>query len=105
MPDLQKVAELIAADRLEDVAFTSRAGPIMPLDMVYGYGKAIAAGQTAMVHRTGFTPAACICMTRTGFFVSQLESHDFDLWAQADKSSRSGAFGRLRPEASRLLMA
>src|SRR5271168_4915061 len=37
LPDLQKVAELVAADRLEDVAYVSPAGPIAPLDMIYGH--------------------------------------------------------------------
>src|SRR5262245_13583324 len=41
LPDLQKVAELIVADKLEDVAYVSPAGPIRPLDMVYGWRGAI----------------------------------------------------------------
>jgi SAM-dependent methyltransferase len=89
MPDLQKVAELIAADRLEDAAFVSQAGPIAPLDMVYGFGKSIAAGHQAMAHRTGFTPRTLHqALTRAGFLIVQLRSIEFDLWAQAEKPSQ-----------------
>eukprot|EP00913_Durusdinium_trenchii_P011152 g10474.t1 len=55
MPDLQQVAHFIVADKLDDVAYESPAGPITPLDCVFGFGKAIAAGNTFMAHKTGFT--------------------------------------------------
>lgn len=54
-PDLQSVAALVAADKLEDTAYVSPAGPIAPLDMIYGLRGAVARGKTAMAHRTGFT--------------------------------------------------
>ena len=42
LPDLQRIAELVAQDRLADPAYISPAGPIAPLDMLYGFGRAIA---------------------------------------------------------------
>lgn len=56
VPDLQAVARLVAEDRLDEPLYQSGAGPVFPLDIVYGYGPAIAAGNRFMAHRTGFTP-------------------------------------------------
>ena len=56
VPDLQAVAKLVAEDRLDETLYESRQGPIRPLDVVYGYGPALAAGNRFMAHRNGFTP-------------------------------------------------
>lgn len=56
VPDLQAVARLVAEDRLDETLYESRQGPIRPLDVVYGYGPALAAGNRFMAHRNGFTP-------------------------------------------------
>ncbi|WP_448208332.1 class I SAM-dependent methyltransferase [Azospirillum sp. sgz302134] len=56
VPDLQAVAKLVAEDRLDDALYQSSVGPITPLDIIYGYGVSIAAGNHFMAHRTGFTP-------------------------------------------------
>ncbi|KAA0678278.1 class I SAM-dependent methyltransferase [Roseomonas genomospecies 6] len=56
VPDLQAVARLVAEDRLDETLYESRQGPIRPLDIVYGYGPALAAGNRFMAHRNGFTP-------------------------------------------------
>lgn len=41
-PDLQSVAALIAEDRLTEAAYVSPAGPITPLDIVYGHRASMA---------------------------------------------------------------
>jgi SAM-dependent methyltransferase len=56
VPDLQAVANYIAADRLSEPIYDSPAGPITPHDIFFGYGAAIADGRTSMAHRCGFTP-------------------------------------------------
>ena len=56
VPDLQAVAKLVAEDRLDEPLYQSDNGPILPLDVVYGYGPALAAGNRFMAHRSGFTP-------------------------------------------------
>jgi protein O-GlcNAc transferase len=56
VPDLLQIAPLIAEDKLEDMAYLSPAGPITPLDMLYGLRTAIERGQHYMAHKTGFTP-------------------------------------------------
>jgi len=61
VPDLQRIAALIADDKMHDILYQSAAGPITPHDIVYGFGPALARGQLTMAHRTGFTPTS---MTR-----------------------------------------
>jgi SAM-dependent methyltransferase len=56
VPDLQRVAQLVAADRLHEPVYQSAAGPIRAHDILFGFGAAIASGQTSMAHRCGFTP-------------------------------------------------
>ncbi len=56
VPDLQSLAEYIAADRMREPVYQSPAGPITAHDMIYGYGNALAEGRTGMAHRCGFTP-------------------------------------------------
>jgi len=54
-PDIEAVAELILEGRIADVIYESPAGPITPLDMLYGHGASIARGDQAMRHATAFT--------------------------------------------------
>lgn len=54
-PDLQSVCALIAEDKLTDPAYTSPAGPIAPLDILYGHRPQMAQGNLYMAHRCGFT--------------------------------------------------
>jgi SAM-dependent methyltransferase len=87
LPDLQQVAEFIVADKLEDVAYDSGAGPITPLDCVYGLGRAIASGQKLMAHRTGFTERTLRKhLERTGFRNVRISFSPFALWGEALKA-------------------
>lgn len=85
MPDLQSVAEMIAAGRCEDVAYVSPAGPITPIDMVFGHRPSIAAGNAYMAHRTGFTQARLRRMlVDTGFRRNHVfRGRNLDLWGIA----------------------
>lgn len=47
-PDLQSVCKLIADDKLTEAAYTSPAGPIAPLDILYGHRPAMARGNLYM---------------------------------------------------------
>ena len=86
LPDLQKVAELVAADKLEDMAYMSPAGPIAPLDTIYGHGASIARGNTYMAHNTGFTAKTlAAALARAGFERVEVKRSNFDLWAVAYK--------------------
>jgi SAM-dependent methyltransferase len=55
VPDLQAVARHVAEGRLDDALYLSSMGPIAPLDILYGHRQSLAAGNTFMAHRTGFT--------------------------------------------------
>ena len=85
MPDLQRAAELVVQDRLDEPAYLSPAGPIAPLDMLFGHGAAIAAGNHFMAHRTGFTARTLeVALRRAGFaLVRVVRDESFALWATA----------------------
>jgi SAM-dependent methyltransferase len=86
LPDLQKTAELIAADKLEDMAYMSPAGPITPLDTLYGHRPSLARGNLFMAHHTGFTAKTLgNALVRAGFGRVRVKRSGFDLWARADK--------------------
>ena len=54
-PDIQSVCALVAEDKLDEPAYVSPAGPIAPLDMLYGHRASMARGNLYMAHKTGFT--------------------------------------------------
>jgi predicted SAM-dependent methyltransferase len=86
LPDLQRVAELVAADKLEDTAYMSPAGPIAPLDTIYGHRASIARGNIYMAHNTGFTAKTLgAALARAGFVRVDVKRNNFDLWAVAYK--------------------
>lgn len=85
LPDLQRAAELVAQDRLAEPAYLSPAGPIAPLDMIYGHGAAIAAGNPFMAHRTGFTARTLEAALVAARFdaVRVVRDESYALWATA----------------------
>jgi SAM-dependent methyltransferase len=85
LPDLQRVAELVAQDRLTEAAYVSPAGPIAPLDMLYGHGAAIAQGNPFMAHRTGFTARSLEAALVAARFdsVRVVRDESYALWATA----------------------
>jgi len=54
-PDLQSVCQAIVDDKLLQPLYESPAGPISPIDILYGYRPAIARGNEYMAHKGGFT--------------------------------------------------
>jgi SAM-dependent methyltransferase len=85
LPDLQQVAALVAEDRLTDPAYVSPAGPITPLDMLYGFRASLAQGNTFMGHRGGFTARTLqAALVAAGFpLVRVVRDGSFGLWATA----------------------
>jgi SAM-dependent methyltransferase len=94
-PDLQAVAELIARDKLTEPAYTSPAGPIAPLDMLYGHRPALAAGNLYMAHRTGFTLKSLLATLRQAGFGSVIGARQpapgYALWVVASPSAQPEA--------------
>lgn len=100
-PDLQSVSRLIADDKLTEAAYQSPAGPITPLDIVYGFRQAMARGNLYMAHRCGFTRTVLAGTLQSAGFQSvatRARPAHFDLWAVASK-------GPLEEEAMRALAA
>jgi len=86
LPDLQAVAEQVAQGNLEDAVYQSPAGPICPIDMIYGHRGLIAQGNSHMVHRTGFTAQSLANrLSAAGFGKTQVQRRKWDLWAIAHK--------------------
>lgn len=54
-PDIQEVARYMAEGKLDEPLYHSPAGPISPLDIMYGHSDAIAGGKIYMAHKTGFS--------------------------------------------------
>lgn len=86
VPDLRSVAALVAADKLEEPAYQSPAGPISPLDILYGHRASMAAGNLYMAHKTGFTAKTLMqALARAGFADVSVQCipSQFVLWALA----------------------
>ena len=90
-PDLQSVCALIAQDKLTEPAYTSPAGPITPLDILYGHRPPMARGNLYMAHRCGFTQKVLTgTLQASGFaaVAARRREHPFyDLFALATKAS------------------
>jgi predicted SAM-dependent methyltransferase len=90
-PDLQSVCALVADDKLTETAYTSPAGPIAPLDIIYGHRPPMMRGNLFMAHHCGFTQKVLVGTLKIGGFpavVSTRHGHPrYDLWAVATKST------------------
>jgi SAM-dependent methyltransferase len=82
-PDLAAIARQLLDGGAEGIAYQSPAGPIRPIDMLYGHSESIGAGHIAMAHNTGFTaPRLGRVALASGFAeVRVIEGANFDLWA------------------------
>lgn len=87
MPDMEQIAQQILSGGLDDPAYVSPAGPITPLDMLYGLRAAIAHGNLYMAHRTGFTRKTLRnALAAAGFSdIVVKKDNSFSLWAIAYK--------------------
>lgn len=95
MPDLQAVAEFIAKGNLEDPIYTSPAGPISPIDVLYGWRPAIKRGNVFMAHRTGFTADSLRKkLEAAGFEAVRIERVDLNLWGTGRKPLKSSTQAR-----------
>jgi SAM-dependent methyltransferase len=89
-PDLQAVCALVAEDKLTEPAYTSPAGPIAPLDILFGHRPPMARGNLYMAHRCGFTEKVLSATLQSSGFtrVASMKrgAPYFDLWALATKA-------------------
>lgn len=83
VPDIQEVALMVAEGEILETAYQSSAGPITPLDIMYGHRPSLAQGNLYMAHHTAFTRNS-LQKELSGYFRdSLLQSHGFTLVAFA----------------------
>jgi SAM-dependent methyltransferase len=88
-PDLISVCEAVVKDRLLEPLYESPAGPICPIDILYGHRGFMEQGNLFMAHKCGFTYSALdSCFYEAGFIKTfgGARSAAFDLWMIAFKS-------------------
>lgn len=93
-PDLQTVCALVIEDKLTDAAYESPAGPVTPLDILYGHGLALAAGHHYMAHKCGFTLKSLTAALRAAGFqtiAGKRRVRGLDLWVVATKGPMTDA--------------
>lgn len=85
LPNLDRIAQLIVAGKLDEVLYTSPAGPVRPIDMLFGHGPCIERGNHYMAHRTGFTAKRLGTQLQQAGFqeVRVTAGTHYDLWAVA----------------------
>ena len=91
-PDLEAVASLIVEYGIDHVAYKSPAGPIAPLDMLFGHTASIERGSSNMSHKTGFTcDRLGRLLTEAKFSSIFVKREGLELWALAlmQKSNQS----------------
>jgi SAM-dependent methyltransferase len=82
-PDLVSVCQAVVNDRLMDTLYVSPAGPIAPIDILYGHRDAVANGKIYMAHKTGFTYSTLQdAFFKAGFKfnIGAARPRNFDLW-------------------------
>ncbi len=86
VPDIQVAATYAAHGDLEKTVFTSPAGDITALDMLYGFQKAIDAGDKSRHHLSGFTYETFgIFLREAGICNLQLQQRGHDVFASGKK--------------------
>ena len=91
-PDLQVVCEAVAQDKLLEPLYESPAGPISPIDILYGHRGFIQQGNHFMAHKCGFTYSALgSTFLAAGFkeIFGGRRPENFDLWLVAFKAETS----------------
>jgi predicted SAM-dependent methyltransferase len=83
-PDIESVAQFIVEHGITAIAYNSPAGPIRPLDMLYGHSRAIEEGRVYMAHRTGFTAERLgNLLLMAGFTTVSITTENFEVCALA----------------------
>jgi predicted SAM-dependent methyltransferase len=94
-PDIQTVCEAVVQDKLLEALYVSPAGPIAPLDILYGHRASMAQGNLHMAHKCGFTYSALLgAFLEAGFagIIGGRELPAFNLWLLAHKGRQSEKF-------------
>jgi predicted SAM-dependent methyltransferase len=85
-PDIEAVAAEIVSGRITEITYESEAGPIRPLDMIFGYSEFLKNGNKYQAHKTGFTAETLEAkMKEAGFAKVEIQKENFTLIAQGLK--------------------
>ena len=88
-PDLQEICRLVGEGRLVDPLYSSPAGPISALDVLYGHQKSLVNGNFYMAHKCGFTLKVLVDLFSAAGFAKvagyRRKAPYFDLWVVASK--------------------
>ncbi|MFA7241829.1 MAG: methyltransferase domain-containing protein [Sulfuricellaceae bacterium] len=91
-PDLQSVCRFILDDKINEAIYTSEAGPITPLDVLFGHYPQLAAGNLYMAHHGGFTLESLVKVFQDAGFRGTIgirRESRIDLWVLASKMQQS----------------
>jgi len=95
--DVQAACALVAEDKLLEPAYESPAGPVAPIDILYGFRPALAAGHKHLACKCGFTTRALMgTLAQAGFgsVWSARNPEAFSILTIASKEERSEDFMR-----------
>jgi len=89
VPDMEEVMRMSIEQNLDidDTLYESPAGPIMVLDVIYGYGVEIEqSGQDFYAHKTGFTKKSLeTALLKAGFSTIYIGTENIEVFAIAFK--------------------
>jgi SAM-dependent methyltransferase len=68
VPDLQTIAKYVETDRLLEMVYESRSGPVTAHDMIFGFSRDLASGHPRMAHHSGFTTSVLLRKLREARF-------------------------------------
>lgn len=90
--DIQAACALVAEDKLLEPAYESPAGPVAPIDILYGFRPALAGGLERHACKCGFTSRALMGTLSQGGFASIWAARNaemFSIVALASKDPRA----------------
>lgn len=88
-PDLTSVCQQVVEGKLTQAAYQSPAGPITPLDILFGHQAALSRGNLYMAHRCGYTDSSLRDLLSGGGFQTMATlaiARKFELWCVATPS-------------------
>jgi len=91
-PDLQSLGERLASGDIDTPLYESSAGPVSPIDVLFGFRPSIAQGNLYMAHHTGYTVKTIRTVCFQAGFASlsvRRRPRNYDLWVVATKSRRT----------------
>lgn len=90
VPDIEEVAQSIVNGVFDTPIYDSHAGPICPIDVLYGYRKFVSAGNKFQQHKTGFTAQYLEKLLIEAGFVDVKVERQIGHWGLAAEATKKG---------------